>query len=75
MENTFNDFLNYCGAHGIILTRDQTKIAKEFFDLPKAGGKSTLASLLYTYDPVAYRVTNDLNKRFAKHTYRSIAVG
>ena len=75
MKNTFIDFLEYCGCHGVLLTREQARIAKEFFGLSVGGGKSTLVSLLYGYDPVAYRVKADLDQRFSELQIREHKIG
>ena len=75
MNNAFKpfvDFLKYCSCHGILLTKEQIGIAKDIFDLPVAGGKTTLISLLYGYDPAAHMVKTDLDKRFLEIQKREL---
>lgn len=60
MKNTFDDFFNYCKSSGIELHKEQTKIAKALFDMPRANGKTVLVALLYAYDPVSEIVLNNM---------------
>ena len=60
MKNTFDDFQNYRESYGINMNKVQLNLAKELFDIPLAGGKTLLISLLYAYDPSAERVFNNM---------------
>lgn len=60
MSNTYDGFVGYCDAHGIILNEDQAAVAKAVFNIPTAGGKTLLTALLYAYDPAGEFVLNDI---------------
>ena len=61
MNNTFEGFVSYCKEYGIKLNDKQITVAKQLFSIPLAGGKTTLTVLLYTYDPAAKFVFNNMH--------------
>lgn len=59
MKNTLDDFQNYCEGRGINMNNAQLQIAKELFNIPRAGGKTLLIALLQAYDLSAEKAAQD----------------
>jgi len=66
---TYKDFKKFCkeqdfhnpnGPKKIKLTTEQKNIAKKIFKMKQGGGKTTLVSLLYSYDDNCRLVSKSL---------------
>lgn len=58
--NTMESFSTFCTNIGVKLNESQFEVAKSLFDIPYAGGKSTLIALLFG---VAERGANEIYNR------------